>query len=108
MNVEALGDRHYALAVRSGGSNSVYVAVCQRCSSSSPGVRDGVRLVLDGPLWEHAIWLDELCSCSASSPSSAVPAGVRGLQNRWDSIIALRTILQGIALVGLSVMLILI
>lgn len=47
MYAEPPGDRNHALAVRSGSSNSVHLAVRQRCSSSSPRVRYDLGLVLD-------------------------------------------------------------
>ena len=46
MHTEPTGDRHDALAVRSGSSNSVYLAVRQGCSSSSLRVRHDARLSL--------------------------------------------------------------
>ena len=46
MHAEPPGDRNHALAVRSGSSNSVHLAFCQRCSSSSPRVRYDLGLVL--------------------------------------------------------------
>ena len=46
MHTEPTGDRHDALAVRSGSSNSVYLAVRQGCSSSSPRVRHDARITL--------------------------------------------------------------
>lgn len=48
--VEASTDRDHALAIRSGSSNSVHLAVRQRCSSSSPRVQYDSGLVLDGTL----------------------------------------------------------
>jgi len=50
MDAEPPGDRHHALTVRSGGSNSFHLTVRQRCSSPSPWGRDDPRLDLDGTL----------------------------------------------------------
>lgn len=47
MHAEPPGDRNHALAVRSGSSNSVHLAVRQRCSSSFPRVRYDLGLALD-------------------------------------------------------------
>ena len=51
MDIEALGDRHDAFTVRAGSSDSVHLALRQRCSSSSPRVRHDARLVLEGTFW---------------------------------------------------------
>lgn len=50
VDVEPSADGDHAFAVRSGSSNSVHLAVRQRCSSSSPRVRYDSGVVLDGIL----------------------------------------------------------
>jgi len=48
MHVEPPTDRDHALAARSGRSDSVHLALRERCSSSSPRVRDDSRLIVSG------------------------------------------------------------
>lgn len=51
MHVESATDGDHALAVGAGSSDSVYLALCQGCSSSSPRLRDDARLALAGTMW---------------------------------------------------------
>lgn len=51
MHLEPAADGDYALPVRAGSSDSVYLALREGCSRSSPRVRDNLRLILSGTVW---------------------------------------------------------